>query len=95
VDKIKADPDRYLPAPPPAPGPAPVPAAAFPIASERASQADRTAIKARKVCAVSGKLPGSMGGPIKVGRGNRAVFLGCQGCVRTVQAAPGRYFGAL
>jgi hypothetical protein len=94
VDKIKADPDRYLPAPPPAPVRVAVPAA-LPIMVGRGTHADQAAINAQRVCAVTGKPLGSMGGPIKVVRGNRAVFLCCQGCVRTVQAAPDRYFGAL
>jgi hypothetical protein len=61
----------------------------------RATQADQAAINAQRVCAVTGKPLGSMGGPIKVSRGNLAVFLCCQACVRTLQAAPDRYFGAL
>jgi hypothetical protein len=69
--------------------------AALPITVARAAQADQATINAQRVCPVSGKPLGSMGGPIKVVRGNRAVFLCCQGCVRTVQAAPDRYFGAL
>jgi hypothetical protein len=92
VDKIKADPDRYLPAPPRAPARVAVPAA-LPITVGRAMQADQAAINAQRVCPVTGKPLGSMGGPIKVSRGNLAVFLCCQGCVRTVQAAPDRYFG--
>jgi hypothetical protein len=95
VDKIESDPDRYLAAPPPAPARSAVPAAALPVTVERATRADQAAINAQGVCAVSGKPLGSMGGPIKVVRGNRAVFLCCQGCVRTFQAAPDRYFGAL
>jgi hypothetical protein len=94
VDKIKADPDRYLPAPPPPPARAAAPVA-LPISIVRATQADQEAISAQRICAVSGKPLGSMGGPIKVIRGDRVVFLCCQGCVRTVQAAPDRYFGAL
>jgi hypothetical protein len=93
LDKIQADPDRYLPAPPPAPARTAVPAAALPITVGRATQADQAAINAQRVCAVTGKPLGSMGGPIKVSRGNLAVFLCCQGCVRTVQAAPDHYFG--
>lgn len=92
VDKIKAEPDRYLPVPPPAPARSAVPAA-LPITVGRATQADQAAINAQRVCAVTGKPLGSMGGPIKVSRGNLAVFLCCQGCVRTVQSAPDRYFG--
>jgi hypothetical protein len=91
VDKITADPDRYLPAPPPARSV--VPAAAFPITVGRATLADQAAINAQRVCPVTGKPLGSMGGPIKVSRGNLAIYLCCQGCVRAVQSAPDRYFG--
>jgi hypothetical protein len=59
----------------------------------RASQADQAAINAQRVCPVSGQALGSMGGPIKVIRGNRAIYLCCGSCVRTVQANPDRYFG--
>jgi hypothetical protein len=95
VDKIKAEPDRYLPAPPSAPARALAPAAALPITVGRATQADQAAVNAQRVCAVTGKPLGSMGAPIKVSRGNRAIFLCCQGCVRTVQAATDKYLGAL
>jgi hypothetical protein len=34
-----------------------------------------------------------MGAPIKVTRGDRAVFLCHQGCVKRIQANPDPYFG--
>jgi hypothetical protein len=70
--------------------PAPAPKA---ILISRASQADQPAINAQRVCKVSGEPLGSMGVPIKVARGERAVYLCCQGCVKTVQANPDRYLG--
>jgi hypothetical protein len=76
----------------PSPTPAPV-SAPKAILISRATQADQPAINAQRVCKVSGEPLGSMGVPIKVARGNQAVYLCCQGCVRTVQANPDRYLG--
>ncbi len=73
-----------------APAPAPAPKA---ILISRASQADQPSINAQRVCKVSGEPLGSMGVPIKVARGDKAVYLCCQGCVKTVQANPDRYLG--
>jgi hypothetical protein len=85
---------KLAPVAAPAPGPARRPAVAT-ISITRATAADQPAIKAQRVCPVSGESLGSMGVPIKVTRGGRAVFLCCQGCVKTVQANPDRFLGAL
>lgn len=71
--------------------PAPAPAA---ITYASATRADQVAIKAQRVCPVSGKSLGSMGMPIKVTRGDRSVFLCCQGCLGKVTANPDQYLGA-
>jgi hypothetical protein len=42
---------------------------------------------------VSGETLGSMGGPIKVMRGSRSVFLCCAACLKKVQADPDKYLG--
>jgi hypothetical protein len=63
------------------------------LAVTKASQADERAIAAQKVCPVSREELGSMGTPIKVARGDRSVFLCCQGCVKTVLADPDKYLG--
>lgn len=68
----------------------PAPAA---ITYAKATRADQAAINAQRVCKVSGESLGSMGTPIKVTRGDRSVFLCCQGCLKTVQANPDRFFG--
>jgi hypothetical protein len=59
----------------------------------RSTAVDQAAIDAQRVCKVSGEPLGSMGAPIKVVRGDRAVFLCCQGCVKRIQANPDQYFG--
>ena len=71
--------------------PAPTPAS---ITYANASRADQPAIKAQRVCAVTGKSLGAMGTPLKVTRGDRSVFLCCQGCLAKVTANPDQYFGA-
>jgi hypothetical protein len=63
------------------------------LSISRSTAADRAAIDAQRVCKVSGEPLGSMGVPIKVTRGDRSVFLCCQGCVRRIQANPDRYLG--
>jgi hypothetical protein len=81
-------------APPAAVAPRVVRAAPATITFAKATQADQAAIKAQRVCKVSGEPLGSMGMPIKVTRGNTSVFLCCQGCVKSVQANPDRFLGA-
>jgi hypothetical protein len=86
----------FAPVPPPSVAVAPRVARAAPatITFAKATRADQAAINAHKVCKVSGEPLGSMGTPIKVSRGNSSVFLCCQGCVKSVQANPDRFFGA-
>jgi len=72
--------------------PAPAPAA---LSYARATPADQAAINAQRVCPVSGKSLGAMGTPIKVTRGDRSVFLCCQGCLGKVRANPDHYLGAV
>ena len=79
-----------LPGPPPAPRRV-VPAS---LSITRSTAADQTAIDAQRGCKVTGASLGSMGAPIKVTRGDRAIFLCCQSCVKRVQANPDRYLGA-
>jgi hypothetical protein len=72
-----------------------VPVAPAPLTITRATQSDQGAINAQKVCKVSGGSLGSMGVPIKVSRGDRAVFLCCQSCVKTIAANPDRFLGTM
>lgn len=60
----------------------------------KATKADAPAIARLKLCPVSGEELGSMGGPLKVARGNNATFLCCQGCLEKVEADPVKYLGA-
>ncbi|MDB5349279.1 MAG: hypothetical protein JWN86_526 [Planctomycetota bacterium] len=76
--KVLADPDKFLPAA---------------ITSSKATKADEKAVAAQKVCPVSGEELDSMGGPIKVSRGGRSVFLCCAACLKKVQADPDKYLG--
>lgn len=49
------------------------------------------AIADQKVCPVSGQALGSMGDPIAVPIGEKAVYVCCQGCVAAVQNEPAKY----
>ena len=61
----------------------------------KATRADQAAIAAQKVCPVSGEDLFSMGGPLKVSRGDQSVFICCKGCLKKIQAGPDEYLGAL
>jgi len=61
----------------------------------KVTKADEKAIAAQRVCPVSGEeLGGEMGPPIKVTRGESAIFLCCKNCLRKVQADPDKFFSA-
>jgi hypothetical protein len=60
----------------------------------RATQADAQAVAAQKVCPVSKEDLDSMGGPLKVSRGDKSVFICCKGCLKEVQADPDKFLGA-
>ena len=86
----------FAPVPVPVPvavAAAPARPAAGPIAVTSATAADQAAINAQRVCKVSGEPLGSMGAPIKVIRGDRAIYLCCKSCLKTVRGEPARYFG--
>ncbi|MHB1560525.1 MAG: hypothetical protein ACYC61_23985 [Isosphaeraceae bacterium] len=69
-------------------------AASNEITVTQAARADQKAIAAAKVCPVSKEDLHSMGGPLKVSRGNRSIFICCKGCLEKIQADPDKYFGA-
>jgi hypothetical protein len=69
-------------------------AASNEISVAKATEADAKAIAALKVCPVSKEDLDSMGGPLKVSRGDKAIFICCKGCLEKIQADPDRYFGA-
>ncbi len=64
------------------------------ITVAKATQADRAAIDKQKVCPVSHEDLASMGGPLKVSRGNQSVLVCCQGCVKDIKANPDKFFAA-
>ncbi len=65
-------------------------AAAVPLSAEDQTLADR-----QKVCPVGGEALGSMGTPVKVMLGDRAVFLCCEGCRSAVKGNPEKYLAKL
>ncbi len=61
----------------------------------KVTRADEKAIATQRVCPVSGEeLGGEMGPPVKVTRGDSAIFLCCQNCLKKVQADPDKFFSA-
>jgi hypothetical protein len=67
-------------------------AAALTVAPTTA--ADKLAVDAQKTCPVSGEALMTMGAPVKVSQGDRAVFLCCKSCLKAVQADPAKYLSA-
>ena len=63
------------------------------IVVAKATKADEKAIAALKTCPVSNEDLGSMGGPLKVTRGEKSTFICCKGCLKQIQANPDKYFG--
>jgi hypothetical protein len=55
---------------------------------------DRAVIARQKVCPVTGKPLGSMGPPLRVEVGGRAVWICCEGCEDRLRKDPGRYLKA-
>ncbi len=60
----------------------------------KATQADAKAVAALKLCPVSKEELGSMGGPLKVTRGDKSTFLCCKGCLKAARANPDKFLGA-
>ena len=60
----------------------------------KATQADAKAVAALKTCPVSKEDLGSMGGPLKVTRGDKSTFICCKGCLKDLQANPDKFLGA-
>lgn len=68
-------------------------AASNEIVFAKATKADDKAIAAMKSCPVSKEDLGSMGGPLKVTRGDKSTLICCKGCLKAVQANPDKFFG--
>lgn len=56
-----------------------------------ATDADAALIQRQGNCPVMDEPLGSMGKPIKVMVGDKPIFLCCRGCIKKVQAEPGKY----
>jgi hypothetical protein len=56
--------------------------------------ADAAAIAAQKMCPIGGVALGTSEIPLKVSRGDRAVFLCCECCLEELQANPDTYLTA-
>lgn len=64
------------------------------IAYAKATKDDAKAVAAQKTCPVSKEDLDSMGGPLKVTRGDKSVFICCKGCLKEVQANPDKFLAA-
>jgi hypothetical protein len=64
------------------------------IVAVKATKADEKAVAALKSCPVSKEDLDSMGGPLKVTRGDKSTFICCKGCLKELQTNPDKYFGA-
>lgn len=64
------------------------------IVVAKATKADEKAIAALKVCPVSKEDLDSMGGPLKVTRGDKSIFICCKGCLKEIRANPDKFLGA-
>ena len=63
------------------------------IVVTKATKADEKAIAAMKTCPVSKEDLDSMGGPLKVSRGDKSIFICCKGCLKDIQANPDKFLG--
>ena len=64
------------------------------IVVAKATQADAKEVAALKTCPVSKEDLDSMGGPLKVTRGDKSTFICCKGCLKQIQANPDKFLGA-
>ena len=60
----------------------------------KATSADDKAVAAQKTCPVSKESLADMGGPFKVSRGDKSVFICCKSCLKDVQADPDKFLGS-
>ncbi|RUL84685.1 hypothetical protein [Tautonia sociabilis] len=64
------------------------------LTASGATKADVEAVAAQGTCPISGESLDSMGGPIKLARAGRSVFVCCAGCIPAVKADVDTYLGA-
>ena len=63
------------------------------IVVAKATKDDEKAIASQKTCPVSKEELDSMGGPWKVSRGEKSIFICCKSCLKQVQANPDKFLG--
>ncbi len=85
LERVQKDPEQYLHKVYPAL------AAGNRIMVTTATSADQAAIRAQRLCAVTGSPLGGMGTPVKVTVGGKSLFICCKGCLAKVQADPQPY----
>lgn len=64
-------------------------------AKPKLSAEDQALADKQKNCPVGGEALGSMGTPVKVMVGDRAVFLCCEGCREAIEKEPEKYLAKL
>lgn len=64
-------------------------------AQSKLSAEDQALADKQKNCPVGGEALGSMGTPVKVMVGDRAVFLCCEGCREAIEKDPEKYLAKL
>ena len=64
------------------------------ITYAQATKYDAKAVAAQKTCPVSKEDLDSMGGPLKVSRGDKSTFICCKGCLKEIQANPDKFLAA-
>jgi hypothetical protein len=62
---------------------------------EPADDDDQALAARQKVCPVTGKRLGSMGMPVRVSVGGKAVLICCEGCEAALKKAPEKYLSRL
>jgi hypothetical protein len=79
LPKVEAAPDRYF---------------GSVISARKATQADREAVASQGACPIADADLDAMGGPIKVSRGEKSVFVCCPACIPAVKENVATYLGA-
>ncbi|WP_152051861.1 hypothetical protein [Tautonia marina] len=64
------------------------------ISARKATEADRETVAAQGTCPISAADLNAMGGPIKVSRGEKSVFVCCPACIPAVKEKSETYLGA-
>lgn len=60
----------------------------------KATKEDEKSVSAQKTCPVSKEELDAMGGPWKVSRGEKSVFICCKSCLNEDQASPDKFLGS-